>query len=589
MENVSEVKKGIISLLMFTLYADEKTIYREYVQNALDSINAAVNEKILARTKDGFVKIDINVKNKTVTIKDNGSGISEKHAAKTLLDISASNKDGIHQAGQFGIGRLVGGGYCHELIFRTSAKGESVGTQVTFDIDKIWEMVKVDKIDYTASYVINSCTEVSRIDADLDDHYFEVILNQVKDDAAPALLNKNEIVEYLNSIAPVEYKPEFNNVLIYNSCEKQPAFKDLHEGLAKIQVFVGDTRIQKKYGLTVQGSKDEINNLEYFKLEDPKYGVLGWGWFALTKYSVQISKDDSLAGIRLRKHNIQIGDANQLSGTRYWKEERGNRYFYGEFFVVHPNIVPNGARDGLVPTPESKRLYEMLTDYFKCLHGLYNTASDARKCIDKIKEGYERMKKNGINDYSAKDSIENKGKAKFEKLKKNASFGPTQRMLSLYEKTYLEALKNVDDYIKQMAPKPTPPEPSYPIEPAEGTKTDDANEPSIDIHEPTTPPSHENETGTGCDDGSKTESTPAAPTQYPEDTSVTEPDPEPSPTSSLLGQADIISSLEGILDKNEMWILRRVFRVLNTYCPAREYDQKLIRQMEQLIVREFSE
>lgn len=39
LEYSSSVKKGLIKLLMFTLYADERTIYREYVQNALDSIN----------------------------------------------------------------------------------------------------------------------------------------------------------------------------------------------------------------------------------------------------------------------------------------------------------------------------------------------------------------------------------------------------------------------------------------------------------------------------------------------------------------------------------------------------------------------
>ena len=38
----SEVRKKILSMLMFQLYSDERTIYREYVQNALDSINKAI-------------------------------------------------------------------------------------------------------------------------------------------------------------------------------------------------------------------------------------------------------------------------------------------------------------------------------------------------------------------------------------------------------------------------------------------------------------------------------------------------------------------------------------------------------------------
>ena len=125
----SEIKKGLINLLMFTLYSDEKTIYREYVQNALDSINKAIDERVLAQAKDGVVNIDIDARKKVIVIKDNGTGINANDAVRTLLDISASTKDGVNQAGQFGIGRLVGGGYCHELIFRITDPELGHGTR----------------------------------------------------------------------------------------------------------------------------------------------------------------------------------------------------------------------------------------------------------------------------------------------------------------------------------------------------------------------------------------------------------------------------------------------------------------------------
>ena len=315
----SEIKKGLINLLMFTLYSDEKTIYREYVQNALDSINKAIDERVLAQAKDGVVNIDIDARKKVIVIKDNGTGINANDAVRTLLDISASTKDGVNQAGQFGIGRLVGGGYCHELIFRTTARGESIGTQITFDVDKIWQMVKEDPTEYLATYVIDVCTKKERFDVTEDEHFFEVTLNGVKSDSAPALLNREEVIEYLNMVAPVGYKPHFNNVLIYKSTVDNPEFKALHEGLEKVQLFVGKTPIQKQYELSIKGTKDEINNLEYFKIEDDKFGMLGWGWFALTKFTIQIPKDDTLSCIRLRKHNIQIGDQNPLSGGSLWK------------------------------------------------------------------------------------------------------------------------------------------------------------------------------------------------------------------------------------------------------------------------------
>ena len=52
----SEIKKGLINLLMFTLYSDEKTIYREYVQNALDSINKAIDERAAHATTEPLLQ-----------------------------------------------------------------------------------------------------------------------------------------------------------------------------------------------------------------------------------------------------------------------------------------------------------------------------------------------------------------------------------------------------------------------------------------------------------------------------------------------------------------------------------------------------
>lgn len=63
-----------------------------------------------------------------------------------------------------------------------------------------------------------------------------------------------------------------------------------------------------------------------------------------------------------------------------------------------------------------------------------------------------------------------------------------------------------------------------------------------------------------------------------------------TPTSTpLLGQQDIIAQLNNVLDPSEIWLLRRVFKVLNSFCPDNEHDQKLIAEMERLIVKEFND
>ena len=598
----SEIRKKILSMLMFQLYSDERTIYREYVQNALDSINKAIDTRVLDQAKDGVVNIDIDVKHKVIKIKDNGAGIESANAVRTLLDISPSNKDGVSQAGMYGIGRLVGGGYCHELIFRTSARGEAIGTQITFDVDKIWQMVEKDEEDYLATYVINECTIRESIPAEESDHYLEVELKGVKDDAAPSLLNAETIINYLREVAPVEYKSEFKNTLMYKSTADNPEFKELHEGLEKVQVLVGETRIQKQYGLSIRGTKDKINNLEYFKIEDRKYGLLGWGWYALTKYTIQIPKDDKLAGIRLRAQNIQIGDANLLSGTNYWKEDRSNSYFYGEFFVTHPHIRPNGARDGLVPTPESKSLENGLRTYFENLKTLYTKANEAKKSIDKIYDGIKRIDDHGgAIDYNAKDLINNRGIGKFEKLMKTSfGFEAIKRMLLLYQPQFLEAKAKGEEKLRPTTPtpqehvsikkeNPTTASVDIPMDNAEATTT-----PVVS----STPTETDIEFPSAIDNTTKPSQTIANPL---EPVSVQEPATYQhealisgqyivTPTSTpLLGQQDIIAPLNNVLDPSEIWLLRRVFKVLNSFCPDNEHDQKLIAEMERLIVKEFND
>lgn len=56
----SHIGKKLLDMLMFSMYPDAKIIYREYVQNAFDSINSAVEQKILNKTKDGIVSIKID-------------------------------------------------------------------------------------------------------------------------------------------------------------------------------------------------------------------------------------------------------------------------------------------------------------------------------------------------------------------------------------------------------------------------------------------------------------------------------------------------------------------------------------------------
>ena len=184
-----------------------------------------------------------------------------------------------------------------------------------------------------------------------------------------------------------------------------------------------------------------------------KFWNFGLGMISLTKYTIQIPKEISF--LVFVSELITSGWAIR-SPIRYKLLEgiRSNSYFYGEFFVTHPHIRPNGARDGLVPTPETRALENGLRTYFENLKTLYTKANEAKKSIDKIYDGIKRIDDHGGTiDYNAKDLINNRGIGKFEKLMKTSfGFEAIKRMLLLYQPEFIEAKAKGEEKLRPIVP-----------------------------------------------------------------------------------------------------------------------------------------
>ena len=200
-------------MLMFSLYPEAETIYREYLQNACDSINEAVEMKLLAKQEDGRVTINIDSYHQKVTISYNGIGIPANDAEVRLKDIAAGYKKHKSAAGFYGIGRLVGAGYCKQLSFRTSAYGENVASEMVFDVEKIREILNDDGNDLSASEVIDAVTTLTTLPEKESEHGFVVTLTDILPEY-PELVNEYLVYKYLVQVAPIPYLAESKNNLI---------------------------------------------------------------------------------------------------------------------------------------------------------------------------------------------------------------------------------------------------------------------------------------------------------------------------------------------------------------------------------------
>lgn len=386
--HIPKFGKNIIEMLMFNMYDECKVIYREYIQNSFDAIQQAVEQKILNSIDDGMVNVNIDSKHRTVTIRDNGTGVTLEKAAATLLDIAASEKDGYTQAGQYGVGRLVGAGFCSRIIFRTKAMGDEYGTEVIINSDEARSIIR-DKNDHSdAATVIDVISQISQFTGD-ENHFFEVTLENIKE-GYDILLSETEVMSYLEGVAPVDYSFQFKNILISNN----PEFKKIHSSMKFVKLSVNNKPINKKYGLKIIGTDDDILSLDVFHLKDEDGVELAWGWYAVTPFTKEIPEvyNDVIEpnrGIRLRKNNIQIGDAKLLD--KFFHEARGNHYFYGEIHVVSPEIVPDSTRQGLSSTHEALTLYELLRSKFSELRQMYYMASELKRAVRDLNVGVSKV------------------------------------------------------------------------------------------------------------------------------------------------------------------------------------------------------
>lgn len=446
MPNIDNPVIGIdlLKMLMLQLYSNPRCIYREYIQNALDSINDAVRKGVLKQVKDG--RVSISITKDDIVIEDNGTGICCDKAVKFLTDIANSFKDGVDTAGLYGVGRLSGGGYCEILEFETTYKGEDVATIVSVDIKILRQLIEKKSIEVSAEDAMREICSTQTIPAKIEEHKFIVRLKNVIN-SRDILLNVDEIKNYITEYAPIDYSVPFNSLI---NCSTQKEFVERHKKIEKIRVSLNDyADIEKKYGCTILGTGDPIEKIRYFELpEHPKYGSLGWGWYAVTDFSIQINEEkDSCAGIRLRKHNISL-DKNILNSC--FRELRGNKYFYGEVFITNDKIVPDSGRQGLAAGEEAEALISELSRYFtEVLHYVYHRASKLKKSLDRIREFVEKL--NNPTMIEATSPLTEQLQKHFDEFKKAATPNSKEEIndiIFIYKNRYEAELKaEVEKYL----------------------------------------------------------------------------------------------------------------------------------------------
>jgi molecular chaperone HtpG len=325
------------------MYVDPMSIYREYVQNAADSIDEARDNGTLPKGEPGRVDFTFDPSARTVRIRDNGAGVAPSDFVRLLTSFGASKKRGRGARGFRGVGRLAGIGYCQELIFRSRAAGEKSVCELRWDCRKLKSVLRATEFDGDLNDVVMSAVAIRQTEpAGQPEHFFEVELRGIIRHRNDHLLDPSAVDAYLAQVAPVPFSPEFTYGAEITSALRA------HVKLGELEIRLQQApfpvyrphRNQFELG---PGKPDKFNEVELITIPGVDGSVAAVGWVLHHGYAGSLPAQTLLKGIRIRVGNIQVGDDRLLE--ELFAETRFNGWSVGELHVIDVRVVPNGRRD----------------------------------------------------------------------------------------------------------------------------------------------------------------------------------------------------------------------------------------------------
>lgn len=397
MEHELVIGKYTLESLTNGMYSSPLDLYREYVQNAVDSIDAAIADH-LERPEYFEIAINLDHEKNVLSIFDNGRGISRERAVSTLIDIGNSSKQRTQNRGFRGIGRLAGLGYCEELIFSTSFSGEETKTIIHFNAKLLRELLLLsNEENISVTDVMGQIITIEEATEKAKRHYFEVKLVGVT--LNDGLMDEVQVRDYLVQHSPLPFAKQFKwqnpirekvklaGYVIPSYCiclNGEELYKPYSDS------FISD-RVKK-----ITDSIQDVHVKAFYRGEELS-AVL---WYAQTAFYGTIN-ESSIKGIRIRQGNILIGDKSTCNS--YFKEERFNGWIIGELHVLDPELIANSRRDDFEKNDAYYALVDSVKDWAFSLSKDIRRISYERSLSREKKAVVEAQSFEDVNDLCSED------------------------------------------------------------------------------------------------------------------------------------------------------------------------------------------
>lgn len=445
MMQVPKIGAFVLETLTTGMYTNPLDTIREFVQNSVDSILQAEDVDLITRG-EGRIEVKVNPKQRTLVVRDNGIGIQSDHIQSKLINIGMSDKKLESDAGFRGIGRLAAIAYCKRLRFCTSAAGEKAVSSIEIDCEGLRKAMSPSMRQVEELADVMAKFSQSRTHTDnLEDHFFEVVMEEIPDTASSFLDWKN-LEKYLGQVAPVKFDaqrfvfaPIINDWIRTNKVSVPSVTLLIRSPETEREVF-------KPYRSRYKTQKYEIKVKDIcFFPNTIETNSPFWVWYAKTDLLGTIN-DDLVAGMRFRKNNISIGGPEkvaELFGQVAESYYRFNSWYIGEIHINSSSVIPNARRDGFEISPAwqtvTKELLpfvkERCTEAYKASQGRNTpTAKVVKTSEDVIKKATQKLETGFVSEKERITLLEELEKTK-QKAKESIQQGKTSQ-----EKEQIEAV-----------------------------------------------------------------------------------------------------------------------------------------------------
>jgi molecular chaperone HtpG len=278
----------LLELLAHSLYTNKEIFLRELISNASDTLNkirflSLTNSEVLGKQTDLKIEIEVDEKKKTISIEDNGMGMTEKELQENIGTIAKSGtmsflkklkKDqSLEQIGKFGVGfysvfmvteKVVveTKNYKTKQAYRWISEGKN-----SFTVEPIEKKTRGTKISFVLKKEEEDFANIHRIENIVKRYSnfvsFPILVNKSQKNEPTAIwrkpkseIKKEEYKEFFQHLShntkeplftlhyAVEAPVQFQALLFASSEKEQNPFHPEHQDLNRLHLYIKRVFIQ---------------------------------------------------------------------------------------------------------------------------------------------------------------------------------------------------------------------------------------------------------------------------------------------------------------------------------------------------------